>query len=644
MMRFGLRAGGIVCVAVVCVTMIGLSTTSAYYLDKEGTMKLGVRAYVNARIGTEKTDKTVFRDTIQNQLIETLRAWTFPESAAGHLRQNRFFLEVEFNHDLTDLMHKNFGPLALLNDLPINIRKIAYHLKYRGEGEGIYDWGPGEFRDRGSYLELGTNPSGVFDPPSTCTLASCPQIDGTRAILHDKGSHRNRLYEAYVEATISNLFLRFGRQVLAWGETDAFRLMDNINPLDSSFGGFLISLDERRVPIDMLRASYYLGEFGDTISEATLEGYAALDDKVTYYPGAPHGSPWTLPNLGDPSGTTANYSFTPHRTFNDIRGGARLLWNAYDVTWSVAHYYTYADNPTVQSCVAPGFPTQRISSQRGGSGNIPGCPVGAMDLPLQHPSGLNPFTNPVAPLAYTIQAPAKMQISGASATFTIPSRFSRLLALSGEPVVRTELAYFKDEPAFTQASIDPFIYHFLEREQGTYLRNLNTGGILKKDSINFVVGLDLNQFFHFLNPVNSFFISTQFFYKHIKKANEDIITPTAARPTHLVLPVPAANVSPAVQPTLGSVEPILVRSQADQFLQTLLISTSYRSGTVNPSLTLFYDWSGAIVVIPAVTFVHDPFRFSLEYDILDAANLLGNSGVSLLRDRDNILFQLEYVI
>ena len=34
----------------------------------------------------------------------------------------------------------------------------------------------------------------------------------------------------------------------------------------------------------------------------------------------------------------------------------------------------------------------------------------------------------------------------------------------------------------------------------------------------------------------------------------------------------------------------------------------------------------------------------MSYSILDAGTLKGNSGVSLLRDRDNILFQFEYAI
>src|SRR6185436_13523703 len=38
------------------------------------------------------------------------------------------------------------------------------------------------------------------------------------------------------------------------------------------------------------------------------------------------------------------------------------------------------------------------------------------------------------------------------------------------------------------------------------------------DSWNFVLGMDMNQFIRWLNPQNSFFFSTQFFYKHLNGA------------------------------------------------------------------------------------------------------------------------------
>src|SRR5262249_38808029 len=134
-------------------------------------------------------------------------------------------------------------------------------------------------------------------------------ILAARRHLRQLGTDRERLFQAYVEGSVGNLFVRFGRQILAWGETDGFRLLDNINPVDSSFGGFLISLDERRVPLDMLRAQYFLGDFGP-VSESFIEFYGAVDNKVGYSPGTPAGSPWALPNLGDPSRTTQSVLIT----------------------------------------------------------------------------------------------------------------------------------------------------------------------------------------------------------------------------------------------------------------------------------------------------------------------------------------------
>src|SRR5437879_13423223 len=105
------------------------------------------------------------------------------------------------------------------------------------------------------------------------------RIDFLRRIARQ----RHRFFLGYVDFEKGPVFLRVGRQILAWGETDVFRLLDNINPLDSSFGGFLIALDERRVPLDMLRASYRLGQLGP-LSDAFLEGFGALGYKTSSFP------------------------------------------------------------------------------------------------------------------------------------------------------------------------------------------------------------------------------------------------------------------------------------------------------------------------------------------------------------------------
>ncbi len=614
-------------------------------LDKDGDMKLGVRMYVNTRIGTEATDRTATYETVNpatgrpgsGEQLEASE--TFPFSGAGHLRQNRFFIEAEFDHDISRLMKEGLGPLELLNRLPFKIKGLKYHLVFRGEGDGLYDWGPREYSTAGQWT---TGPAGdcPVNKPQDGTpcvpLVNLPnnpvgnkEVDapGARRHLRRLGTDRERLFQAYVEGSVGRLFVRLGRQIWVWGETDGFALLDQINPVDSSFGGFLISLDERRVPLDMLRMEYRIGEIGK-ISEIALQAYGAIDNKVGFAPGIPAGSPWALPNNDKPSATTFNVLITPRRTLSDMRGGARLVWNMLDATCSLAHYYTYFDTEALQVYVP------------------------ALDLPqLQFPAGLFPDGFSV----HAIHTAPRVQVTGATTTFPIPERYARFTGLGGELILRSEFAYFKDEPRFVQSQLDPFIFNL---QPGTPIvrdplsgKLARTAGRVVGDSINYVVGLDVNQYIRFLNPYQTFFFSTQFFYKHLLDAvPRGKVYKDAPRVVEgEVLPIPQKNVqNPTLDRNLnskfGALEPSFLRHPTDQFLHTLFVSTSYRSGMVNPGFLIFYDWTGSLVFAPSVTFQRDPWRFTVEYDILDAGTLKGASGTSLLRDRDNVLFQFEYAI
>ena len=163
-----------------------------------------------------------------------------------------------------------------------------------------------------------------------------------------------------------------------------------------------------------------------------------------------------------------------------------------------------------------------------------------------------------------------------------------------------------------------------------------------RDSVNLLVGWDANVWLRFLNPSNTFFLSTQFFIKHIRNAAGTRVFTADGRlnPDREVLPV-----VDTLLPQLGvPLEPVMVSQPATSFLQTLLLTTSYRGGQVNPTLAVFYDWVGAFVYQPGVTLVRDPFRFTVDYSIIDARRLKGGSGIGLLRDRDNIQFRVDYVI
>src|SRR5438093_2034352 len=301
----------------------------ALTLDDRGEMRLGLRAYTAARIGTEKMGGS--DDPL-----------SFPNSAAGHLRQHRYFLELKLEHDVRRRAKTGYGLARLFGW--IDPTTLKYSLQYRGEGEGIYDYGPDEFHHQFRKLQAVR-----LDLPNIPGLLSNRLPDAyikrRIAFLRRLARQRHRFFLGYVAFEKGPLFLRVGRQILAWGETDVFRLLDNINPLDDSFGGFFIALDERRLPLDMARASYHLGSLGP-LHDAFLEGFAAFGNRVATVPGIPQGSPWEPGGLGFPLPNLRMGPTVPDRS--QVRGGARLVFSSGDVTYTLAHYYTYLDVPGIR--------------------------------------------------------------------------------------------------------------------------------------------------------------------------------------------------------------------------------------------------------------------------------------------------------
>jgi hypothetical protein len=631
--------------------LITRTPSGAIPLDKDGDIKVGVRTYVNARIGVENTHQGVIIDP---RTSDQSTSATWPKSNAGHLRQNRFFVEAELKHDLSRLQKQGVGPFSLLNDLPFKVKNLRYGITFRGEGDGLYDWGPQEYSTARENVRLQQ-----IDPPNALVarkefsaalggpLGSAQTthiVPPVRRHLRGLGTHRERLFQAYLEGNAGDLFVRFGRQILSWGETDGFRLLDNINPLDSSFGGFLISLDERRVPLDMLRLNYYLGGFGP-FSEVFIEGYGAIDNRISFIPGTPTGSPWTLPSIGAPSNDTLTILDGPPRNFSHARGGAKLQFNVADATFALAHYYTYQDVEALQ-VVTSGYylpdsdPRKRQMTLLNAFEDHQPCgqPFASGNNSLPDYSNQN-----CGYPAHVFHMAPKVQVSGITTTFAVPQLYS---------VVRSELAYFKDQAAFTQGQLDPFLFNNpAATGAAAVAARRQTGGIRTRDSINFVLGFDRNQWIRWLNPNQTFFISTQFFYKHIKNAAGSKIYvdkngdgKADVNPDREVLPLNLDVVNYNFRGTGLKLEPIFVSNPADQFLHTFFITTSYYSGQVSPSFVIFYDWGGALVYQPSLTLSRDPFRFTVDYSILDSHIYKGGSGVSLLKDRDNVQFRFEYVI
>jgi hypothetical protein len=629
-------------IVVVMVTALAALTTArtvrAFPLDDRGEVKIGMRAYTAVRVGSQKVGDT------ENPL-------NYPGSGAGHVRQHRYFLQLDFDHDMTRIAHEGWGVarvFGLVDQLlgltgwtaPMETR---YTVQYRGEGEGIYDYGPSEYANQGDKLRaVRLNVPELVIPGIATLHRKLPQeyIRQRNDRVERIARQRHRLFLAYIDFEKGPLFVRIGRQTLAWGETDVFRLLDNINPLDDSFGGFFIALDERRLPIEMLRSSYRFGEVGP-LQDTFLEAFVASGSGVSTVPGIPNGSPWSPGGIASPNPAVNALAKEPD--YEDIRGGARLVFTAWDVTATLAHYYTYFDVPGVR------FRLPGPKDCGGSTGNTAR------------------FCNPIT--AY--QTFPRIPVSGASVTFPLTQFYT---------IVRGEAAYFQGEPfnrqgrgnandtfaakgtpGFkrlqaennTEGGLDPFVWpRFIDP---TNLRKKPVWGrLLQRDTFNMAVGFDINRFIRQLNPTQTFFITTQFFYKHVFDSPGDLVLPVPFRnipvgsrtpivgdpddPKNLLRGI--GGCGPKGRKHACPLRPRFYHLNDNRFLQTLLITTAYSGGRIVPYLGVFYDWQGAIVVQPGVQLVRDPFRFIVDYTAIEGAPT-GQFGA--VRDRDNVRAQVEFV-
>lgn len=567
---------------------------------------LTARAYANARIST--MDKQSTRPGNQPPTCDISNpgafdantcnfGGTYPYTPSGTLMQNRYFVELKWMHDVLPYVERW---------LPSTTTSFRYYLTYRGEYDGIYDFGPNAYvHQTQSLREIEQQmfaASGGALTGDALTNAAQQRVDRVRHRLRQVAPLRNRLFQAFVDYEQGPFFMRFGRQNLVWGETDVFRLLDNINPVDNSFGGFFLDLDERRVPLDMLRMSYQLGTLGP-LDQAFFEGYVAMDRTVSFIPGAPAGSPWAVP-LGPPTGQTLTLLEAPALNGHNLRGGGRFVFNTLDTTFTVASYQTMFDTQAVRFRAAtpsdPGF--------------------------IGPETGVQGFRSVIAAEQF---APL-VWVTGASMTTALPRLFS---------VIRAEVAFNKGEAFFNGPTATGFPGKGLTGQYvSEFLLPVTTGGfntVARRNSFGMALGWDTNQYIRWLNPNQTFFITTQFFWKHIFDYAPNPGCPSC----RIAVPVPEPNNSTRVIPQVQ-----------DSFLQTLAISTTYNTKApftdvnmqVIPGYNMFYDWQGMFVFQPNVRFIRDPFRFIIDYSAINSGVYRRDLG--LVRDRSNVRFQFEYVL
>ncbi len=539
------RRQWIVCGVMSLVLVVGLGQgASAFFVDSDKTLEVIGKAQTRASLRLQESE-----------------GFTYPTVYPGNLVQHRNLGLIEVNHDLKNLTNS----LGLLYPFKALDVKVKYHIVGRFLYEGIYDYGPEAFQ----------------------TVQ-----DNDKANI-DKFKQSYKLWECYVDMSHGPLFFRVGRQNLSWGETDIFRLLDLINPLDNTFGGPFEDLDDRRVPLWMLRGSYNLGNVGP-VSSLTMEGFwvpGFWDAHVG--PWAPYGTAYGAP-LPAVIVPTLRIK-TPDTEMDASRWGGRLqgLLGS-NLSVAIAGYASYLDLPTLRTEV------------------------------IGHPALLTSLSD----MQIWGEFP-KVHVVGASANYWEPLT---------DTVFRGEVAGSLNEPVFIPQQnlstlfgpvlpLPPAVLDLAAKLLGVDIRDLGLYGLPinpqsgttpTKNVLRYMLGFDKQIWIRPLNKTNTFFLSGQYFGQFI------------------------TGYDPRLKQEFLNYPSLTNYSGLYEFenVFTALVNTMYINGKLQPQIAAAYDVRGAVLVQPSINYIWEPFRFMIQYSAIE-----GNfTNFGAFRDRDQITFILSYLL
>jgi len=157
------------------------------------------------------------------------------------------------------------------------------------------------------------------------------------------------LRELYLDMSLSRFWTRIGRQIVSWGETDAFRILEIVNPLDSSYNLFFILPEENRIPLWMGRFIFTFPDF-KSFTNTDLEFLVIPDIRPTLQ--APAGAPYAIPiplempTIGNLEIGLALHEDVPSSRIENSEFGLRLTSLFKRLNFSLAWFYGIQDNPS----------------------------------------------------------------------------------------------------------------------------------------------------------------------------------------------------------------------------------------------------------------------------------------------------------
>jgi len=135
----------------------------------------------------------------------------------------------------------------------------------------------------------------------------------------------SELHETYIQGSLTpNLDIWFGRQIIAWGSCESFRIVDVINPIDNREFG-MVDIEDLRIPLLLTQINYYIGKW--KFSSIVVHEHRKLKNPS-------YGNDYYLSDIPLPEETV------PANTLRNSRFAAALIgrFEGWDISFHAANY------------------------------------------------------------------------------------------------------------------------------------------------------------------------------------------------------------------------------------------------------------------------------------------------------------------
>lgn len=434
------------------------------------------------------------------------------------------------------------------------------------------------------------------------TVAPLPRKRSLSNTFYDEDSFKP--WEMVLDLVPTDrLSLRFGRQFISWGETDGVRLLDVINPADSTFAPplapNLFDVDETKIPSWGLRVLYTVAPVSNSILEFfALPGFDEAKQRVDDVLGSN--------DTADARVRYGRWSAHPEtriafgRLFaNPIPGNAPVV-----VPLVTRQLPDAGDNWKIGTRI-----THNVDKLNFGLGYIWGFNPQGGDMVFKKKGA--PFLLG-APGPGTATGVRLRLINDRTSIFAGHFNYTveDIVAIPLNTAIRGEVAFYPSEPY--NISKFPGSPGF---KAGPHPRHSDTA-LTEKNTLRYSLGFDRSTLIPFLqdDPYRAFRMSFQIFQRIILDHEDGIRTFSTAEKINMV-----------------------------STILTFRVGTGYLGDTILPDIFLAYDPNGYWAANPAVSYAppwNERMRFTLTAAIFGGHNKFAFPG--LFNEKDSIFLKMRY--